>query len=292
MRRLTALAVPIVVTQVGAMLMGVVDMVMVGELGKNALAAASLGNVWTMGTLVIGMGLTMGIDPVLTQAHGAGDGRAVGLALQRGLVVAALVSVPTGLLWFWTGPALVLAGQSPVLAGMAHDYVIVQLPSVVGFLGFMVLRSYLQGRSIVAPALWVTLIANIFNAGLNWLLIFGHLGFPALGLTGAGIATGITRALMFVGLALLIWRVGLHRGAWQPWSRAAFSWSGLRTIALLGLPVGAQLGLEDVGVSGGDAGRRLDRRGRAGRAHDRAQSRVAVVHGAAGDLDRVGDAGR
>jgi len=244
LRRLTVLAVPIVVTQVGTMMMGVVDMVMVGGLGKESLAAAALGSVWTMGTLVVGMGLTLGIDPLITQAYGAGDGRAVGLATQRGLVIAVLVSVPIALLWFWTGPVLVLAGQSPVLASMAHDYVIVQLPSVFGFLGFMVLRAYLQGRSIVAPALWITLIANVVNAGINSVLIFGHLGFPALGLVGAGIATGITRALMFVALALLIWRTGLHHGAWQPWSRAAFAPAGLRTIAVLGLPVGVQLGLE------------------------------------------------
>ena len=244
LRRLTALAIPIVVTQVGTMMMGVVDMVMVGGLGKESLAAAALGSVWTMGTLVIGMGLTLGIDPLITQAHGAGDGRAVGLALQRGLVLAALVSFPIALLWFWTGPALVLAGQSPTLAGMAHDYVIAQLPSVLGFLGFMVLRAYLQGRSIVTPALWITLIANLVNAGFNWVLIFGHLGFPALGLVGAGIATGVTRLLMFIALALLTWRAGLHHGAWQPWSRAAFAPAGLRTIALLGLPVGVQLGLE------------------------------------------------
>ncbi len=244
LRGLAALAAPIVATQVGTMLMGVVDMIMVGGLGSDALAAAALGTVWTMGTLVVGMGVTLGIDPLLTQAHGAGDGRAVGLTVQRGLVVALIASVPTAMLWFWTEQVLLAAGQAPVLARMAHDYVIVQLPSVAGFLGFTVLRSYLQGRSIVAPALWVTLVANVFNAGLNWVLIFGHLGVPVLGLTGAGIATGLTRALMFVALAWLIWRRRLHVGAWQPWSRAALSPAGLGAIMLLGLPVGVQLGLE------------------------------------------------
>ncbi|MBA3545338.1 MAG: MATE family efflux transporter, partial [Nannocystis sp.] len=160
------------------------------------------------------------------------------------LVVAALASVPTALLWLLTGPALVLAGQDPGLAAMAHDYVLMQLPSVVGFLGFMVLRSYLQGRSIVAPAMWVTLIANVLNAMINWVLIFGELGFPALGLRGAGIATGITRSFMLVGLAWWVWRARLHRGAWTPWSRAALAPAGLLEIVRFGLPVGIQLGLE------------------------------------------------
>jgi multidrug resistance protein, MATE family len=244
LRRLAVLAAPMVAIQVGTMLMGVVDTIMVGGIGSGAIAAAALGNVWVMGTLVIGLGVTLGIDPLLTQAHGAGDGRAVGLVLQRGLVVAAIASVPTAMLWFWTEDVLVLAGQSPHLAKMAHSYVIVQWPSVFGFLGFTALRSYLQGRSLIAPALWVTLFANLGNVALNWLLIYGKLGVPALGLVGAGIATGVTRSLMFVGLALLIWRLGLHRGAWQPWSRAALDGPGLRQIFVLGLPVGAQLGLE------------------------------------------------
>jgi len=243
-RRLVVLAVPIVVTQVGTMLMGVVDMLMVGSVSREALAAAALGNVWTMGTLVLGMGLTLGMDPILTQAHGAGDARAVGLAVQRGLVVAVIASVPTALLWLLTAPALELAGQDPALARMAHEYVLMQLPSVFGFLGFMVLRSYLQGRSIVAPAMWVTLIANVLNALLNWALIFGELGFPALGLRGAGIATGVTRSLMLVGLAWWIWRAGLHRGSWTGWSRAALAPAGLLEIVRFGLPVGIQLGLE------------------------------------------------
>ena len=244
LRRLVVLATPIVAAQVGSMMLGVVDTIMVGGIGSDALAAVALGTVWVLGTLVFGLGVTLGIDPLLTQAHGAGDGPAVGLALQRGLVVAALASVPIAALWLGTEQMLLLAGQSPVLARMAHDYVIVQVASVPAFLGFTVLRSYLQGRSIVAPTLWVTLIANLLNVAFNWVLIHGELGFPRLGLTGAGIATGLTRTLMFVFLALAIWRGRLYVGAWRPWSREMFDPAGLREIFSLGLPVGVQLGLE------------------------------------------------
>lgn len=243
-RTLAALAAPIVVTQVGAMMLGVVDMLMVGSLGREALAAASLGTLWTMGTLVLGQGVVLGMDPVLTQAHGAGDGRAVGLALQRGLVVAAAAGLPVTLLWAATEPALILVGQDPHLAALAGDYVRVQLPSAGFYLGFTALRSYLQGRGIVAPGLWVTVVANLLNALFNWALIFGHLGFPALGLVGAGIATGITRSLMFILLGLLVWRARLYDGAWLAWSRAAVDRRGLVEILGHGVPVGLQLGLE------------------------------------------------
>lgn len=244
LRRLVVLATPIVAAQVGSMMLGVVDTIMVGGIGSDALAAVALGTVWVLGTLVFGLGVTLGIDPLLTQAHGAGDGPAVGLALQRGLVVAALASLPIGWLWLWTEEVLLLAGQTPTLARMAHDYVIVQVVSVPAFLGFTVLRSYLQARSIVAPTLWVTLIANLLNAGFNYVLIHGELGFPRLGLTGAGVATGLTRTLLFVLLALVIWRGRLYVGAWRPWSRLALAPRGLGQIFALGLPVGVQLGLE------------------------------------------------
>ncbi len=244
LRRLVVLATPIVAAQVGSMMLGVVDTIMVGGIGSDALASVALGTVWVLGTLVFGLGVTLGIDPLLTQAHGAGDGPAVGLALQRGLVVAAVASVPIAALWLVTEEMLLLAGQTPALARMAHDYVIVQVASVPAFLGFTVLRSYLQGRSIVAPTLWVTLIANLLNVAFNWVLIHGELGFPRLGLVGAGIATGLTRTLMFVFLALAIWHGRLYVGAWRPWSRAAWDLAGLREIFALGLPVGVQLGLE------------------------------------------------
>jgi multidrug resistance protein, MATE family len=92
--------------------------------------------------------------------------------------------------------------------------------------------------------MWVVLIANLLNVAANWALIHGHLGLPALGLTGAGIATGLTRSLMLVMLALFTFRAGLHRGAWQPWSRAAVDRAGVAAIVRLGVPVGVQLGLE------------------------------------------------
>lgn len=243
-RSIAALAAPIVVTQVGTMMLGVVDMLMVSDLGREALAAAALGNLWLFGTIVVSMGVVLGIDPVVTQTHGAGDGRATGLALQRGLVIAALASVPTVLLWLVTEPVLLLVGQSPTLARMAHDYVLVQAPSVFAFLGFTAVRSYLQGRGVTAPAMWITLVVNVLNVLFNWMLIHGHLGFPALGLLGAGIATGISRSLMFVLLVLVVWRWRLHADAWQPWSRAAFAAAGLLEILRFGVPVGLQLALE------------------------------------------------
>lgn len=244
LRRLLALAFPIVVTQLGNMLLGVVDTAMLGRVGREALDAAALGNIWAMGTMAIGMGVVLGIDPLVAQAQGAGDGRALGLLLQRGVVLALLISVPVMLLWTLTGPGLEMFGQSPHLAADAHAYVLAQLPGAPAFLVFIALRSYLQARGITGPALVIVLAANLLNFVGDWALIYGELGMPALGVVGAGIATGVVRVFMAAGLAWLIGHHGLHRGAWVPWSRAAFDRAELLAIAGIGIGVGFQLGLE------------------------------------------------
>jgi len=241
---LVRLAVPVVGTQVAAMLMGVVDTIMLGSVGPHALAAAGLGAACIWGTLVIADGLVRGIDPIVAQAHGARDGARAAVALQRGLVIAVGISFPIAGLWLFTEDFLLATGQNAELAALAQRYVLVQIPSIVCHTVYMALRGYLQGRAIMNPALWVMVFANLVHIFGNWVLIFGHLGAPALGVVGAGIATSLTRALALGALVWLTLGLRLHEGAWQPWSREAFSLAGLRRVLSLGVPVGLQVGLE------------------------------------------------
>ncbi len=243
-RRLVALGGPVALTQLGAMFLGVVDTLMLGQLGVHELDAAALGNVWLWGTMIMGMGLILGLDPIISRAHGAGDGPRAALALQQGLVLAVIAAVPIGATWWLTEPALRLMGQDPELSAQAAVYVWTQAPAIAPFLGYFALRQYLQGRNLVTPALWVMLVANVFNIVANWALIFGHLGLPAMGLRGAAIATSLTRTFTFVGLVGWIWMLGLHQGAWVPWSRRALEREGLREIVGHGGPVAIQYGLE------------------------------------------------
>ncbi len=244
LRRLIRLAGPVVITQVTSMLMGVVDILMVGHVGVNSLGGASLGRLWVFGTLLLGMGVVFGIDPLITQAHGRRDSRGLGIAAQRGAVLALLLGLPLAVAWLYTGKVLRLLGQDPVLAELAQDYVLVQIPSLPAVLLFTVLRQYLQGRGIMRPAMWTAILANLVNVALNWVLIFGHLGAPAMGLVGAGIATTITRWIMFAVLTAITLRYRLYAGGWVPWSREAVRLNGLREILHMGFPVGLQMGLE------------------------------------------------
>jgi len=243
-RKLTSLALPVMAAQFGGMLLGTVDTMMVGHFSGDALAAAAIANAWIYGLILAGQGLIHGIDPLVTQFHGAGAGARVGLVLQRGLMTALIVGLPLAALLGATEDFLLWVGQDPALARSAHEYAWVQAPSLPVFLMFMAMRQYLNGREIVRPGMWVMLFANVFNAIANWALIFGHLGLPELGLYGAGIATALTRGVTLFAIVGLVWGFALHEGAWQPWSRAAFEPRALGRIIRFGFPVAVQMSLE------------------------------------------------
>jgi MATE family multidrug resistance protein len=243
-RTLFGLSLPLATAQLGFMAMGVVDTMMVARIGVAELAAVAVASTWAWSSSSLFQGFVHGMDPLVSQAHGAGDGEGAALALQRGIVIACLSSIPLGLIWIATEPFLLMLGQDANVAHLAGSYMIARLPSALGFNLFIALRQYLAGRTIMRPAMWVMLIGNVINVTLNWALIFGHLGAPRLGLVGAGLATGVTNLLLPIGLWLWIRYFRLHEGAWRRWDRNSFDRAGLGRYLRLGIPVGLQLTLE------------------------------------------------
>ena len=241
-RSIRQLAAPVVATQVATMMLGVVDMLMLGHFSKEALAASAVGRVWVFGTVIIAQGLLLGLDPLISQGHGARDRTRLAHGLQSGVWLTLLLSVPLAVLWASTESVLEFFGVAPELSELAGPYALAQIPGIPFYLGFHVLRSWLQGRRIMRPAMWVVLIANAFNVVANWALIYGHLGLEPRGVLGAGIATALTQVFMTVLLLLFVRGLDLGRGAWSPWSRSALKQIG--PILRMGGPIGLQFGLE------------------------------------------------
>src|SRR3954466_10048517 len=131
---LARLSAPVVLTQLGLMLMGVVDTLMLSRLGVTELAASALGNAWQWTWMSFGLGLVIGIDPLISQAHGRGDGPGAALALQRGVVLAVAISVPIGFCLWHSQQGLLLLGQDPAVAELAARYNRCKLATVPGFL--------------------------------------------------------------------------------------------------------------------------------------------------------------
>ncbi|MDX1997672.1 MAG: MATE family efflux transporter [Thermoanaerobaculia bacterium] len=244
-RRLAVLALPLVISQVGSMMLWVVDVLMVGRLSVEALDAASLGRLWVMGTMILAMGMMLGLDPIATQAHGAGDRARLVRVGWNGLGAALGITPILAVLWLATAPVLELLGQSPEIAAAAASFVHVQIPGIPCFLGYIVLRHWLQAQGIMRPLILVTLAANVVNFGGNWLLIYGKLGLPALGVVGSGLSTCITMVFLFVGAALVVRVLDRERREWhRPHWREIFDPAAIGRILRLGLPVGVQFGLE------------------------------------------------
>jgi MATE family multidrug resistance protein len=215
------LATPVVMVQVGMMLMGVVDTMMLGRLDALALAAGALGNTVSFGLLVPAMGILFALDPLVAQAFGAGDHEAVKRHFQRGLVLAAVLSLPLSAIMLNAAPLLRLLGQSETIVPAAADYIRGLVPGNIGFLVFVALRQTLTALGRIRQAMWAIVVANLVNLLFNWLLIFGHWGMPKLGVIGSAYATALARWVM-AGMVLAVsWRIlkpylaSLGKELWQ-----------------------------------------------------------------------------
>lgn len=236
------LAAPVVFVQLGAMLMGVVDTIMLGHLSAEALAAGALGHSTNIVLVLFGLGTLAALDPLVSQAYGAREPEAVAAHLQRGLILALALAVPIGLLLWDIAPVLRAFGQPESVVGDAAAYARGIIWGLPAYFLFTVVRQALQAMSVVRPAAWAVVIGNILNALLDWVLIFGHLGFPALGVVGSAYATSTARWLM------LAWFVFASRRQLAPYWRgfnaeAARMASYLRLLRL-GLPIGLHQSVE------------------------------------------------
>jgi MATE family multidrug resistance protein len=238
---LLSLAWPVALAYLGTVGMGVVDTMMVGRLGAAPLAAVALANTWNFGVVILALGAARGLDPVVSQAHGAGDTRTAGLGLSLGVAMAALLAPFVIVLFGLAEPALRLLGQPHDLLEPAASYCRALIWGVPGLLGFIVGRQFLQAVGEMRPGTVAVFLANGVNALLNWMLIYGKLGLPALGALGSGYATSIAQWFMLAALVVLARR--RFREHWLGWS-AYLPWRSLRRLLALGLPVGFQMGLE------------------------------------------------
>jgi MATE family multidrug resistance protein len=243
-RPMLALAVPVVLAELGWMAMGVVDTVMVGRVGVEAIGAVSLGRALFFTTTIGGVGLLLGLDTLVSTAYGAGrlaDGHR---ALIHGVYLSVALAVPLTLLIRAGGDRLGGWGIDVGVASATPSYVHAVSWSALPLLLYTTARRYLQGVGRVRPVMFALTSANLINVLGNWVLIHGHWGAPALGAAGAGWATAVSSgymALFLAGAVLLPDREeggGLTRASWRLEPRE------VGRLLALGLPAAGQLLLE------------------------------------------------
>ena len=238
------LAVPLALTQLTQMAMSFVDVIMIGRLGPAAMAAGVVGTSVFFSLLLVCAGVVMAVNPMVSQAVGAGDERAIGRSLRQGLWLGAILGVPLIVLLSQAETLLLWAGQEPATAELGGAYVRAIRWGVLPHLWYTALRSFAEGLGRPRPILVVTVAAAFANAGFNWVLIYGKLGFPALGLVGAGWASALSMTLLCFGL------LGIIRLDGAFWRRAGLVHlrrpdpEALRGLFRLGWPIGITFGLE------------------------------------------------
>lgn len=199
-----ALAGPVVSAELGWIMMGIVDTIMVGRLGPEAIGAVGVGSSLFLALAVFGIGLLLGLDTLISQAFGARRIAECHRWLHHGLALACLLA-PVMMLLAWIGiGTLDVWGFDPAVARLLRPYLAILVWSVLPLLLYAALRRYLQAMNVVRPVMFALVSANLINAVINWVLVYGRLGAPALGVDGSAWATLASRVYMAVVLAVAV----------------------------------------------------------------------------------------
>lgn len=231
-RRNILLAYPVVIGQLGHIMVSVADTVMVGRVGVIPLAAATFAGAFYHVLMVFGLGVSYAITPLVAASDPTDQSRLMKY-LRGGFLLNTLLAIGMFLVGYLISFFLGYFGQEPEVAASASDYLIITTASLVPMMLFQTFRQFSEGLSDTFKPMLASLVANLLNVFLNYLMIYGHWGMPAMGLNGAGYATLISRVVM----VLLMWwmiRGRLHHFNWK------LEWTQAKNLLKIGVPSGMQ----------------------------------------------------
>ena len=240
-----AIGLPIILGQLGIISVNFADNIMVGKYHTDALASASFVNNIFSVFFVLGMGFTYGLTPLVSSSFARGDQFRLGRLLRH-----------SSLLNLWVGGALTLAllliyyalleqfKLPPHLLSQVRSYFILQLISFVVFMASGALKQFFDGIGRTRVPMWIILSSNALNILGNYLLIFGELGAPELGLFGAGLSTLIARVYMLIALVYILHRSRDLRTPYRTFRERGWRTPYIQRLFRLGLPIGVQMGVE------------------------------------------------
>ncbi len=239
-KRNLLVAVPVILTQAGQVTVHLADNIMVGQLGTTELAAVSFANSIFILGLVFGIGFTQGLTPLVGQSFGKGDHHSAGILLRHSLILNGIVSALLTLFMFALELGMNSMGQVPQVVEYAKEYYHIQLFSLLPTLLFFGMRQFSEGIGITKYAMYITLAANLINILLNWLLIFGKMGFPHMGIEGAAIATLVSRVIMLICFIILFARIPVYKKYLEISKHFSFSWKMVRVMLRTSIPLSFQ----------------------------------------------------
>lgn len=205
------LAIPVMITQAGQMVVQFADNIMVGHLGTVEFAGVAFANsIFTIG-MVFCIGFTQGLTPYAGQSYGKGLHREVAGYFQNSFIMDVFLCFLVVSVMLAIIPFMEHMGQDPEILEYAKSYYRILVLSLIPFILFFAIRNFSEGIGITKYAMYITIGSNLVNIFFNWVLIFGNWGFPFMGVNGAAIATLISRILMFISFAVLLYTINPYK---------------------------------------------------------------------------------
>jgi len=234
------LAYPVMLSMLGQVMTGVADSVMVGWTGAIPLAAASLANVFFTIPLFFGMGVSYAITPLVAEANGAGDDKKISDVLRNGTIINLIIGFLLVGLIFAVQPLMYFMDQPAEVVDLALPFLSIVGVSIIPTMVFQTYRQFAEGLHSTRMAMIIVVGSNLLNVGLNFILIFGKFGFPALGLNGAGWSTLIARIVMGAGMMLYVYYGKKFKKFRAGFSIGNYSRQLINRMLHIGLPAGSQ----------------------------------------------------
>ncbi|PSL03923.1 MATE family efflux transporter [Cecembia rubra] len=234
------LAFPVMLSQLGQVLVGVADSMMVGRLGAEPLAAASLANSIFFVVLMFGIGVSMAMTPLVAMADGKNNPKRISRLFNHGLSINLASGLMLFLLIIMASPMLYHLNQPVEVVILAIPYLAIITFSLLPFMLFQTLKQFAEGLSQTKQAMYITLICNAVNVFLNWVLIYGNLGFPEMGLNGAGWATLISRVMMGLFMCYYVFKSKRYLPYQLSFKLKRLSFPMVSKMLRIGVPTGFQ----------------------------------------------------
>lgn len=243
-RELGRLGFPVLVTQVGIIVVSFADTMMVGAYGLDELAAAAFVNSCFMIPILMLMGFASGMTPLIGALYGRGEHREAGRVMKAGLQMNVLMAVCFTAVMGAVYPFLDCFGQDPELLPLIREYYLIIICTLVPMSVFNTLQQTANGTTDTATPMWIIICCDFINIGGNWLLIYGNCGFPELGLAGAGVSTLVSRTVAMLALVLVVRLRRRYRKYYMGASERNVGGTLRRRVWLTSYPVMVQNGVE------------------------------------------------
>ena len=238
------LAIPVVISQLGHIMVGVVDTAMVGQIGPEEQAAIALSNSLYYLVLVFGLGVSMGITPLTAAADSSKNTEENGALLKHGMIVNTAIGILLFLLLLFISPVLHLFNQKETVVEKAIPFLNVMMLGMIPLMIFSSFKQFAEGLSFTTIAMIVTLGANLINILLNYVFIFGHWGFPEMGMIGSAWASFYARTAMALVMFLYVYYNKSFKEYWLGFTARKISKKLIKKILAIGIPSGLQWAFE------------------------------------------------